>query len=165
MKAIRLVALLLAAMIVFSAFVACGDTTERETAAKNNNESTTEATTSEQEIEVLLDTPRNNYDETFYLQIMNDSNNIDYHWVEESENDVLSEAIFTRQENVREYLGVEAHLSRAGETELADDIRMFFSDFAAGKNNEKEFLEYIRSKKQHIEESVFKYLREHINEF
>ena len=107
MKAIRLVALLLAAMIVFSAFVACGDTTERETAAKKNNESTTEATTSEQETEVLLDTPRNNYDETFYLQIMNDSNNIDYHWVEESENDVLSEAIFTRQENVREYLGVE----------------------------------------------------------
>ena len=58
-----------------------------------------------------------------------------------------------------------AHLSRAGETELADDIRMFFSDFAAGKDNEKEFLEYLRSKKQHIEESVFKYLREHINEF
>ena len=58
-----------------------------------------------------------------------------------------------------------AHLSRAGDTELADGIKTFFSDFAAGKDNEKEFLDYLRSKKQHIEESVFKYLKEHINEF
>lgn len=58
-----------------------------------------------------------------------------------------------------------AHLSKAGECDLADDIKGFFSDFAAGKQNEKEFLDYLRSKKQYIEESVFKYLREHINEF
>ena len=106
MKAIRLIALILAMLIVFSAFVACNDTTEQETAAKDN-ESATEATTAEQETEMLLDVPKNNYGATFYLQIMNDSNNIDYHWVEESENDVLSEAIFARQENVFEYLGVE----------------------------------------------------------
>lgn len=58
-----------------------------------------------------------------------------------------------------------AHLSKAGATELADDIKKFFSDFAAGANNEGEFLEYLRSKKKTIEEWVFKYLREHINEF
>ena len=57
------------------------------------------------------------------------------------------------------------HLSFAGDTELADGIKSFFSDFAAGKRNENEFLDYLNSKKEHIEESVLKYLREHINEF
>ena len=57
------------------------------------------------------------------------------------------------------------HLSFAGDTELADGVKAFFSDFAEGKKNENEFLDYLNSQKQHIEESVLKYLKEHINEF
>lgn len=58
-----------------------------------------------------------------------------------------------------------AHLSSAGENQLAEDLKQFFSDFAQGKNNTAEFSLYLQSKKQHIESSVIKYLREHINEF
>ena len=58
-----------------------------------------------------------------------------------------------------------AHLTSAGENQLAEDLRKFFSDFAEGKNNEKEFSLYLKSKKEHIEGSVIRYLKEHINEF
>lgn len=58
-----------------------------------------------------------------------------------------------------------AHLSSAGESQLAEDLKRFFSDYAEGKNNTEEFSLYLRSKKEHIENSTIKYLKEHINEF
>ncbi len=58
-----------------------------------------------------------------------------------------------------------AHLSSAGESQLAEDLKQFFSDFAQGKNNTEEFSLYLKSKKEYIESSVIRYLREHINEF
>jgi len=67
-----------------------------------HSEKTEESTT----VEDLVNIPTNNYGSDFYLWIMPDSNRPRYHWVEESENDVLSSAIYTRQQRVYDYLGV-----------------------------------------------------------
>lgn len=58
-----------------------------------------------------------------------------------------------------------AHLSSAGESQLAEDLKHFFSEFAEGKNNTVEFSLYLKSQKEYIENSVIRYLKEHINEF
>lgn len=58
-----------------------------------------------------------------------------------------------------------AHLSSAGECQLAEDLKRFFEDYAEGKNNEEEFSLYLKSQKEHIQLSIVKYLKEHINEF
>ncbi len=103
---IRILALMLALIMSFATFVACDNGNESDSESKQAESNASESETAA-ETEVVLDVNKNDYGATFYLQIMNDSNNIDYHWVEESENDVLSEAIFARQERVLEYLGVE----------------------------------------------------------
>ena len=103
---IKLLALMLALVMSLAAFVACdsGKDTETDTKEKDSNvaEITTEAAT-----DAKPDVPENDYGTEFFLKIMQDTNSLKYHYVEESENDVLSEAIFARQEKVREYLGVE----------------------------------------------------------
>ena len=103
---IKLLALMLALVMSLAAFVACdsGKDTETDTKEKDSNvaEITTEAAT-----DAKPDVPENDYGTEFFLKIMQDTNAFKSHYVEESENDVLSEAIFARQEKVREYLGVE----------------------------------------------------------
>lgn len=103
----RFLALIIAILMAISTFAACSDEKDEETDTQSIGEQTTTGTVTEEETELTLEVPKNDYGETFYLQIMNDSNKIGYHWVEESENDVLSEAIFARQEKVHDYLGVE----------------------------------------------------------
>lgn len=57
------------------------------------------------------------------------------------------------------------HLVSAGENEMAEDIKRYFSEFSSGNKNEKEFAKYLAAKREHIESSVMRYLKEHINEF
>lgn len=57
------------------------------------------------------------------------------------------------------------HLTSAGENEMAEDIKRYFSEFSSGNKNEKEFAKYLAQKREHIESSVMRYLKEHINEF
>ena len=99
----RLLALLLALSTLISAFVACDDAENVETESQSVSE-TEEVETKEVVPEYV---EKNNYGESFYLNILPDVNPPDYYWVEESENDALSESIFTRQQKVHEYLGVE----------------------------------------------------------
>ncbi len=54
------------------------------------------------------------YASQFYLSIVPDSNTMDLFWVEKSEGDALSEAVYARQEKVYNYLGVEVLASSAG---------------------------------------------------
>lgn len=70
------------------------------------SESVTESET-EKETEVFPEVEKNNYDEDFFLHILPDVNPVDFYWVEESKSDILSDAIYTRQEKVHQYLGVE----------------------------------------------------------
>ena len=106
-KSIKLFSLLLALLMAASAFVACGDTEETSTnaAASESVEVTTEA--ADPYLEFMPDITKKDYGADFFLSVMNDSNNLKYHWVEESAGDALSESIYQRQERVRDYLGVE----------------------------------------------------------
>jgi hypothetical protein len=96
-----------------------GDTSENrqteeieETQITQKTEITTAATTEadtvvETELENQPSIPQKNYDDEFYLLIQPGSNIFNFHWVEKSENDVLSQAIFERQQKVHDHLGVK----------------------------------------------------------
>ena len=57
---------------------------------------------------------KKDYSSTFYLSILPDTNPMKYYWVEKSEGDAMSEAIYARQEKVYNYLGVEVVATSAG---------------------------------------------------
>lgn len=98
-------------------FAACDSSDDIEESTKAPVESTLENSdaTSESESEevVLIPRPENNYDSDFFLLIHGDSNIFHYHWVEESSNDVLSQAIFDRQQKVYNHLGVNVEGTKA----------------------------------------------------
>ncbi|MBE6684142.1 MAG: hypothetical protein E7592_00645 [Ruminococcaceae bacterium] len=134
---LKVLALILAALSVFSVFAACdaSGTSENTTTSAGNGYETTEPTegqtaeqtaeqttgqaseqttgqTSEQTTEVTPDVPdieKKNYDDIFYLYLEGSCNPIDNYWVEESGNDVLSAALFARQEDILNHLGVELY--------------------------------------------------------
>ena len=114
---LKVLAMLLAVLLSVSVFASCGTTEQNEetTAAGTGVEvqegteagSATESATEEVVAEATPPRPATDYAEEFFLLVHNDSNRIEYHWVEESSNDVLSQAIFDRQQKVRTHLGVE----------------------------------------------------------
>lgn len=121
----RLLSLVLSLLMIITVFVSCNsENSENATSEKNQTQETqntqetqkTENTTAEvtvaeteleTESEYIPDISRKNYDDEFYLLIQPSSNIFEYHWVEKSENDVLSQAIFERQQKVYSHLGVE----------------------------------------------------------
>ena len=114
-KSFKLLALLLALVTMLSAFVACdnGNGGNGETTTAGDNGETTTAKP-EETTEVMPDIDKKNYDSQFYLSVMGDCNPMDHYWVEESNNDVLSAALYERQEKVKNYLGVEVLASPTG---------------------------------------------------
>ena len=107
MKFIRVIALFMSAVALLSMFSACASSVEAEI-----DTSVTEAETEE---EAMPSVEKNNYNDEFYLSILDDVNPPDYYWVEESEGDALSEAIYARQEKVMNYLGVSVISKMAGD--------------------------------------------------
>ena len=101
-KSFRILALLLAVIMMVSVFVACngGEGTTDETTVNNED---TNGSGDETTGEVMPDVEKKNYDTTFFLSVMTDVNPMDRYWVEESNDDVLSAALFERQEKVRNY--------------------------------------------------------------
>ena len=115
-KSLKLLSLFLALLMTLSVFVACGGDEVETTAEKTADQiEETSGTDAETESEYFPDIEKKNYDTTFHIYIQHDSNKIEYHWVEESSGDALSEAIFARQEKVRDHLGVEIVCSHVGE--------------------------------------------------
>ncbi|MBR3686146.1 MAG: extracellular solute-binding protein [Clostridia bacterium] len=113
-KSFKILALLLSLVMILSVFVACdggkgGD--EEATTGGNGNETTTKG---DETTEVMPDIEKKNYDSAFYLSVLTDSNPMEHYWVEESDNDVLSAALYERQEKIKNYLGVEVLASHAG---------------------------------------------------
>ena len=81
----------------------------------NENENETQIQSEEKVTEAVPElVEKNNYGETFYLNVLPDVNPFKYYWVEESENDALSESIFARQQKVFQYLGVEVYGTKTG---------------------------------------------------
>ena len=115
-KSIRLFSLLLALFCVLATFAACNEGGNAEEESKIAENTPTSVTTeAESETEFLPDVEKQDYGEEFYLSIQaGGTNPIKYYWVEEGENDAMSEAIYARQMNVRNYLGVEIVGTEAG---------------------------------------------------
>lgn len=103
----RFLLLLLALTVTLSALASCGgdEKTDEKQSAQTPEAVTTQADLPE-ETEATPSVQKNNYNEDFFLSIMPTASFMEYHWVEESSNDAMSQAIFDRQQKVREYLGV-----------------------------------------------------------
>ena len=109
---LRAVSVLLTLLLLVSALSACGgeqiEKAETEGAESMGSVSETETVTETRtETEAMPEVEKTNYNSDFYLSIMSGvSNEFKYHFVDEGSNDVLSEAIFARQQKVYEHLGV-----------------------------------------------------------
>ncbi len=57
------------------------------------------------------------------------------------------------------------HLYAAGERELAEKIRYFFSEYSSGNTDLGKFEQFLIGIRPHIEKVTVKYTTEHINEF
>lgn len=115
----KILALMLALLMAVSVFVACdsssdkGETTAKKTEEKTEGSDDSDGSVSESAIETetqteaFPDVTKKNYGEDFHLLIQPQTNKASNYWVEESENDAMSEALFARQQKVFDYLGVE----------------------------------------------------------
>lgn len=113
-KRFRLISLFLSLIMLVSSFVGCGGATSEKTTEEQGVESTaavSEGHTSEEttEAEFKPDVEQKNYGEDFYVSVMTDVNGLAHYWVKESENEIMSDAVYARQENIRRYLGVEMY--------------------------------------------------------
>ena len=133
---LRLVAILVVLASLLTVFVACDsgsdkekgekETKPKETTPGNNDDSNSETD------DVIVteqgppdNPPANNYNATFNLSILPDSNSMNYFWVEESTGDAMSESIYTRQEKVKNHLGVTIIAKKAG------SFQTYTADFKA----------------------------------
>lgn len=102
----KILALILVCATLLTVLVSCdsGKIEETETEAKASESLGTEIETEKEETPSVT---KKNYDSQFYLSIHPDSNPVKYYWIEESDNDAMSQAIFDRQQKVNSYLGVD----------------------------------------------------------
>ena len=115
-KSLRLLALILALAMSISVFVAC----DSEDDADDNDTDAPEETIDE----FFPDIEKKNYDTDFFITNQTDCNPMKYYWVEESDGDAMSEALYLRQEQVRKYLGVEITATQAsGHTTYHTDFQ------------------------------------------
>ena len=87
---------------------------EESTVAQGSENVTVESATDEVSGDVHPEIRQKNWGEDFYLHILPDVNPPDCYWVEESKNDLMSEAVFERQQKIYEYLGIEVIGQRTG---------------------------------------------------
>ena len=107
---IKLLALVLTFTLLLSALVACDSGNEKHTEAdssETNATSVEQTDTAESETEFSPDIDQKDYNTEFFLSIQPEHNTFHQHWVEESDNDVLSQAVFDRQQKIYSYLGVD----------------------------------------------------------
>ena len=105
---IKILSFLLAVLMLISVFVACDNSKEEDTqgtlAAESDSGTETE---SEVATEAMPSVEKKSYNTEFYLSILDDVNFPKYYWVEEGENDAMSESVFARQQKLLDWLGVE----------------------------------------------------------
>ena len=122
---LKLLALILAMIFCFSVLVACdGSGSSEETTAADNGGN--QETSGEQSTEVAPDMPsveQKNYDDVFYLFLESSGAPMDYYWVEESQNDVLSAALYNRQQLVLNHLGVEIYAWHNASSDYTEEFK------------------------------------------
>ena len=113
-KFVKLLSLMLALLLTATSFVGCvtGSETQNPGGEKNTDaikpgDGTNQIGSEDESMEYVPEIDKKNYGEEFYLWIMGDVNPVEYYWVEESQNDSMSDAIYSRQEKVRAHIGVE----------------------------------------------------------
>ncbi len=97
-------------------------------------------TESEQATEPFPDIEQYDYNTTFHMHIMADSNRTAYHWVEKSAGEVMSEAVYNRQEQVRAHLGVEIIA-----TESAGHSLLYIDTFKTAVKNKDDSVQLFLS--------------------
>ena len=118
---IRLISLLLVLSFLTSSLVACAGANGGEAGSETPSNKTGDITSeidSQIESEYIPDVEKKNYDADFYFLVHPSSNTLKYHWVEESDNEIMSEAVYTRQQKIHEYLGVDIYASLTETTNL-----------------------------------------------
>ncbi|MBQ8409988.1 MAG: hypothetical protein IJY39_14095 [Clostridia bacterium] len=114
---VKVLSVLLTILMLLPCFTACDGSEDDTTASGESATVGTEAPAteaSETETEYAPDVAKTDYNAEFYLSVQPDSNYFEYHWVEESDNDALSQAIYNRQQLVEEYLGVKIVGTKVG---------------------------------------------------
>lgn len=113
----------LALTLVLSSLISCEESTELpqetiETSAVENSNTEeikpieSAETDEKTEVTTVQDEPAvesKDYGSYLFMHIHGDVNPVQFYWVEESENDVLSQAIYDRQTRVGEYLGIDIY--------------------------------------------------------
>lgn len=109
---VKLLSLMLAMLMLVSVFAACDSTDpvtddteaeskQDETANNASGEQTTEA-----ETEYMPDVQKNNYGEDFYLSAYGGSAHMRFLWAEDRDQNIITEAVYDRQQKVEDYLGI-----------------------------------------------------------
>lgn len=141
---IKLISLTLALFCLFGVLVACDsgssnkldetqDNISNETVADPSPSGSDKETSTKSEIstetatEAVTEAPtthptiaKTNYNDDFFLHVFERPQLL---WVEESENDVFTEALFTRQQKIYDYLGVEMTAVQTG------NLNVYGNDF------------------------------------
>lgn len=126
-KTVQFISALIALTLSLSCFIACNNT-ENETSVQEPSstitssestestetelsseavESISESESTETVTEYLPEIAKKDYSSDFFISVQPEHNPVQYHWVEESQNDVMSQAVFNRQQKILEYLGVD----------------------------------------------------------
>ena len=115
----KIIAFLLAVLCFAGAFVACDNKSPDNTEQTSSiTETVTEIAPTETETEAPTNHPtieRTNYNDDFFLHVFERPQLL---WVKESENDVFTEALYTRQQKLYEYLGVEMTAIQTGNLDV-----------------------------------------------
>ena len=110
---VRILLLVLAALMAISCFVAC-DSSDKNEETQQKQENTTSGGVTEEETldpDIHPTIEKTDYADELYMHVFERPN---YLWVEESEDDVFTEALFARQQKLYDYLGVELYAVQTG---------------------------------------------------
>lgn len=140
-KFTRILSALIASLFVISAICSCQEkphgsekdstaTTTKEEISTNEAVSATE-NSSESETELISGIEKKNYNSDFNVLTLKDMFPADYFFTEENTYDDMTDAVYTRMQNVNEHLGIELVSIDAGAfTEYVDTVK------TCSKNNE-----------------------------
>ena len=121
---VKIITLLLAICCLATAFVAC-DSEEQNT--ENEQTATTEeSTTAEEKLEVHPTITKKNYNDECYVHVFE---RVQLLYTEEGEDDVMTEALFSRQEKLHDYLGVDLVGIQTG------NLNVYGTDFTTAVKN------------------------------
>ena len=100
---IKIASLMLALLMISAALVSCAG--ENKTPDETQGQETQAPDSTWREVHPEI--TQKNYDTEFYISVVPDSNRVELYWVQESQNNTMSDAVYNRQERIKKYLGME----------------------------------------------------------